>query len=44
MHPVFGIQGASYALGMAELLIGVGLIIGAWLPRVFGNSVSLGRW
>ncbi len=34
MHPVFGIQGASYALGTAELLIGLGLIIGAWLPKV----------
>jgi len=34
MHPAFGIQGASYALGVAEWSIALGLIIGAWLPRV----------
>jgi len=34
MHQLFGIQGASYALGVAEWAIGFGLIIGAWLPRV----------
>ncbi|HCF4517023.1 YkgB family protein [Pseudomonas aeruginosa] len=34
MYAVFGIQGASYALGAAEWTIGAGLIIGAWLPRI----------
>ena len=34
MHPAFGTQGASYALGIAEWSIGLGLLIGAWLPRV----------
>lgn len=34
MHSVFGIQGASYALGVAEWAIGLGLIVGAWFPRV----------
>ncbi|MEE1924182.1 DUF417 family protein [Pseudomonas sp. 148P] len=34
MHQLFGIQGASYALGVAEWAIALGLAIGAWLPRV----------
>lgn len=34
MHTLFGIQGASYALGVAEWTIGLGLIIGAWSPRI----------
>lgn len=34
MHVAFGVQGASYALGVAEWTIGLGLIAGAWLPRV----------
>lgn len=34
MYPAFGIQGASYALGVAEWAIGLGLILGAWMPRV----------
>ncbi|KAF2406314.1 YkgB family protein [Pseudomonas antarctica] len=34
MYPVFGTQGASYALGVAECTIGLGLAIGAWSPRI----------
>ncbi|QHD08037.1 YkgB family protein [Pseudomonas sp. R76] len=34
MHPAFGIQGASYFLGTAEWMIGIGLALGAWMPRV----------
>ncbi|MDI3401838.1 DUF417 family protein [Pseudomonas sp. V88_4] len=34
MYPTFGIQGASYALGVAEWAIGLGLILGTWMPRV----------
>lgn len=34
MYGVFGTQGASYALGVAEWTIGLGLAIGAWSPRV----------
>lgn len=34
MHGVFGIQGASNALGVAEWSIGLGLAIGAWSSRV----------
>lgn len=34
MHPVFGIQGASYFLGASEWMIGLGLALGAWMPRV----------
>lgn len=34
MHQVFGIQGASHALGVAEWTIALGLTLGAWLPRV----------
>jgi uncharacterized membrane protein YkgB len=34
MHTLFGIQGASYALGVAEWTIGLGLVLGAWFPRV----------
>lgn len=34
MHGLFGIQGASYALGVAEWAIGLGLALGAWWPRV----------
>ncbi|MHC2144895.1 YkgB family protein [Pseudomonas sp. 210_17 TE3656] len=33
MHPAFGIQGASYALGVAEWAIGAALLIGFWQPR-----------
>ncbi|MFL1562985.1 YkgB family protein [Pseudomonas sp. O64] len=34
MYGVFGIQGASYALGTAEWAIGLSLAIGAWSSRV----------
>ncbi len=34
MHSAFGIQGASYALGVAEWIIGLGLILGIWFPRI----------
>lgn len=34
MHTLFGIQGASYALGIAEWGIGFGLILGIWSPRI----------
>ncbi len=34
MYQVFGIQGASHALGVAEWTIALGLTLGAWLPRV----------
>lgn len=34
MHALFGIHGASYALGVAEWSIGLGLALGAWWPRV----------
>ncbi|MFJ4375617.1 YkgB family protein [Pseudomonas japonica] len=34
MHGLFGIQGASYALGVAEWSIGLGLALGAWWPRI----------
>lgn len=34
MHSAFGIQGASYALGVAEWTIALGLIVGAWFPRI----------
>ena len=34
LHWAFGTQGASYALGVAEWSIGLGLLVGAWLPRV----------
>ncbi|MFJ2379935.1 YkgB family protein [Pseudomonas protegens] len=34
MHTLFGIQGASYALGVAEWSIGAGLILGIWCPRI----------
>lgn len=34
MHTLFGIQGASYALGVAEWSIGLGLILGIWWPRI----------
>src|SRR5471032_1001454 len=34
MHTLFGIQGASYALGVAEWTIGLGLALGAWSPRI----------
>ena len=34
MHTAFGIQGASYFLGIAEWMIGIGLALGAWMPRV----------
>lgn len=34
MHSVLGVSGASYALGTAEWTIGLGLAIGAWMPRV----------
>ncbi|MGH8380883.1 YkgB family protein [Pseudomonas sp.] len=33
MHPAFGIQGASYALGVAEWAIGTALLTGFWHPR-----------
>lgn len=34
MYAAFGTQGASYALGVAEWTIGLGLAIGAWSPRI----------
>lgn len=34
MHTVFGVQGASYALGVAEWSIGLGLVLGAWFARI----------
>ncbi|HEX4550111.1 YkgB family protein [Pseudomonas sp.] len=34
LHVVFGIQGASYFLGVVEWLIALGLALGAWMPRV----------
>ncbi|MGV8861514.1 MAG: YkgB family protein [Pseudomonas sp.] len=34
LYPAFGVQGASYALGVAEWAIGLGLVVGAWIPRV----------
>ena len=34
MYDVFGIQGASCALGVAEWTIGLGLAVGAWSPRI----------
>lgn len=34
MYPAFGEQGASYALGITEWAIGLGLLIGIWAPRV----------
>ena len=34
MYPVFGEQGASYVLGVAEWAIGLGLAVGAWMPRI----------
>ncbi|MCY1390268.1 Inner membrane protein YkgB [compost metagenome] len=33
MHSVFGISGASYALGVAEWAIGACLVIGIWRPH-----------
>ncbi|WP_313739125.1 DUF417 family protein [Pseudomonas sp.] len=33
-HSVFGIQGASYLLGVAEWSIGLGLIVGLWSARI----------
>lgn len=34
LHPVFGVHGASYALGVAEWAIGAALLIGIWQPRI----------
>ncbi len=34
MHSVFGNEGSSYALGVVEWTIGLGLIVGIWYPRI----------
>ena len=34
MYPLFGLQGTSYALGVVEWAIALGLIVGAWKPQV----------
>lgn len=34
MYPVFGLHGASYFLGVAELLFGVLIFIGFWNKRI----------
>lgn len=45
LHTAFGIQGASYALGVAEWAIGAALLIGIWSPTwavaaAFGSALT----
>ncbi|XUJ32076.1 DUF417 family protein [Bradyrhizobium japonicum] len=40
LYPVFGVRGAAYFLGSAELLFGFLLLLGFWSRRL----AVLGRW